>query len=220
MVLNLWSAFLAQEISTSDVDAVISKDKIDAGAPLSFRFPSCSFQESLLPFNSTPASRMSAFRSGPFVSALESHCICIMRESLWLHFTSPGGPKITKVFYSVLYSSSMAYPSLDQYGAIRPAVGSHGSRMTRLMVISSAIFVCMCATAVLFSRSSTKTVEMESYSPDQKLNRLVQEFAEHGASMPVNEMEAKLDQWQNDPTTLLDLPENQHGQVNISVLLA
>ena len=61
---------------------------------------------------------------------------------------------------------------------------------------------------------------MESYSPDQKLNRLVQEFAEHGASMPVNEMEAKLDQWQNDPTTLLDLPENQHGQVNISVLVA
>ena len=54
---------------------------------------------------------------------------------------------------------------------------------------------------------------MEAYTPKEKLSRMVKEFAVNGASMTVQEMETKLDQWRHDPATLLDLPEDARSQV-------
>ena len=108
----------------------------------------------------------------------------------------------------------MAIPNLDAYGAIRPApTTTNKSSRIRVVAFSASIFLCMSATVFFLSRPSTSNVEMEAYTPKEKLSRMVKEFAVNGASMTVQEMETKLDQWRHDPATLLDLPEDSRSQV-------
>ena len=108
----------------------------------------------------------------------------------------------------------MAFPSLDAYGAIRPAPTTTKGSRSRFVAISASFFICMSATVFFLSRPNTSNVEMEAYTPKEKLSRMVKEFAINGASMTVREMESKLDQWRHDPATLLDLPEDARSQVS------
>ena len=109
----------------------------------------------------------------------------------------------------------MAYPSIDQYGAIRPEPKKQNSHSLRPIMIAASLFAIAAVVSLLAPRSGTEKVEMEILptSPEKKLDRLAQEFVAQGATMSVKEMEAKLDQWRNDPDTLLDLPQNARSQV-------
>ncbi len=71
----------------------------------------------------------------------------------------------------------------------------------------------MSATVFFLSRPTASHVEMEAYTPKEKLSLMVKEFAINSASMTVQEMESKLEQWRHDPATLLDLPEDARSQV-------
>jgi len=50
-------------------------------------------------------------------------------------------------------------------------------------------------------------------SPDAKLKGLVVSLAEHSTTMSLAEMESKLDAWRKNPSTLLDMPENERMQM-------
>jgi len=72
----------------------------------------------------------------------------------------------------------------------------------------------MCA-ALVFLVSDAKEAPVEDMiiTPEQKLSSIVSELAEHGATMSLKEMEAKLEAWRKDPNTLLDMPENARTQM-------
>ncbi len=106
----------------------------------------------------------------------------------------------------------------EEYGAIHASSANRtSSRAVRLMQITAAIAMCMAAT-VLLGNSPTSPfedeVELEIMSPQEKLDRLVNDFANNGAKMSVAEMETKLDQWRHNPETLLDLPQSARTQVS------
>ncbi len=106
----------------------------------------------------------------------------------------------------------------EEYGAIHASSANRSSsRAVRLLQITAAIAMCMAAT-VLLGNSSTSPfedeVELEIMTPQEKLDRLVNGFADNGVKMTVAEMEAKLDQWRRDPETLLDLPQSARTQVS------
>jgi hypothetical protein len=114
----------------------------------------------------------------------------------------------------------MAIPAQEEYGAIRAPEGQRSnSKAARLLMVGAAIAMCMVATVLLSSNSATpfdENIELEAFSPQAKLNSLVNDFAIHGSKMTVKEMEAKLDQWGSNPETLLDLPQNARTQVTIA----
>ena len=115
----------------------------------------------------------------------------------------------------------MAYPSLDQYGAIQPAF-DRKNLPSRLATIGTLVSTLMVVAIVLSPRPGTeKVAKLESQnSPEQKLNRLIQEFIVHKASMSLEEMEEKIDHWSHDPETLLNLPHNAHSEVHDTIIVS
>jgi len=63
-----------------------------------------------------------------------------------------------------------------------------------------------------WTASSGPVADLE-VSPDAKLKGLVVSLAEHSATMSLAEMESKLNAWRKDPSTLLDMPENERMQM-------
>ncbi len=57
-------------------------------------------------------------------------------------------------------------------------------------------------------------MELHIMSPQEKLDRLVNDFANNGEKMSVAELETKLDHWRHSPETLLDLPHSARTQVS------
>ena len=107
----------------------------------------------------------------------------------------------------------------EEYGAIHAASATRtSSRAVRLLQISAAIAMCMAATVLLGNSPTSpfeeeRTLELEIMSPQEKLDRLVNDFAKNGAKMSVAEMESKLELWRHNPETLLDLPQSARTQV-------
>ena len=113
-----------------------------------------------------------------------------------------------------------AQPDHEEYGAIRGAARRTSSRALRIMLVASAIAMCMAATVMLSSSSHTENddeIELEIITPQEKLEHLVNDLAIHSPKMTVSQMESKLDEWRNDPDTLLDLPEAARTQVSAAL---
>ena len=84
----------------------------------------------------------------------------------------------------------------------------------RMMLVATAVVLTMVATiSALVGEESSAPVEDIIVSPENKLERLVTDFAEHSNTMSVSEMEDKLESWRNDPNTMLDLPAPARTQV-------
>jgi len=87
-------------------------------------------------------------------------------------------------------------------------------RPFRIALVASAVALTLCAALVfLVSDANEAPVEDMIITPEQKLSSIVSELAEHGATMSLKEMEAKLEAWRKDPNTLLDMPENARTQM-------
>ncbi len=110
----------------------------------------------------------------------------------------------------------MAVPQdFEAYGAAPQAPAARSTmRPFRVALVACAVALTMCA-ALVFLVSDAKEAPVEDlvFTPEERLSSIVTELAEHGATMSLKEMEAKLDAWRKDPSTLLDLPENARTQV-------
>ncbi len=112
----------------------------------------------------------------------------------------------------------MAVPQdFEAYGAAPQGPAARSTmRPFRIALVASAVALTMCA-ALVFLVSDAKEAPVEDMivTPEQKLSSIVSELAEHGATMSLKEMEAKLEAWRKDPNTLLDMPENARTQVSL-----
>ena len=114
-------------------------------------------------------------------------------------------------------SGSMAVPQdFEAYGAAPAQTASRTvSRNVRMLLVAFAVVLTMVTTISAFvgEESSSVAIEDMAVTPQDKLNQLVTDFAKHGATLSVAEMESKLEMWRNDPNTILDLPEEARTQV-------
>jgi len=105
----------------------------------------------------------------------------------------------------------MARPSYD---AVAPAPGAPSrSRATRVAA-AAAVMVLACTAVVALVGMSTEQqrgASLLAMTPSQTLDHLALMFLKHGATMSVKDMEAKLDAWHNNPSTLLDVDQHVQG---------
>ena len=105
----------------------------------------------------------------------------------------------------------MARPSYD---AVAPAPGAPSrSRATRVAA-AAAVMVLACTAVVALVGMSTEQqrgASLLAMTPSQTLDHLALMFLRHGATMSVKDMEAKLDAWHNNPSTLLDADQHVQG---------
>ena len=102
---------------------------------------------------------------------------------------------------------------LEEYGAVEGSAVQSSKRSIRSYVVTATICITMVAAlALLASNWQRAPIEDIVISPDDKLERLVHTFAEHGSTLSLSEMEKKLADWRHEASTILDANEN-HMQV-------
>eukprot|EP00286_Rhodomonas_abbreviata_P003398 CAMPEP_0181347222 /NCGR_PEP_ID=MMETSP1101-20121128/33765_1 /TAXON_ID=46948 /ORGANISM="Rhodomonas abbreviata, Strain Caron Lab Isolate" /LENGTH=444 /DNA_ID=CAMNT_0023459425 /DNA_START=10 /DNA_END=1344 /DNA_ORIENTATION=+ len=103
----------------------------------------------------------------------------------------------------------MALPT--SYSAVAPSSASTSNgRSTRMAVVGTAILLAMVGAVALLTSSPPAALLQKGLaveSPDQRLNDLALHMLQHGATMPVSEMEAKLNAWHDNPETLVAVPQ-------------
>mmetsp|Transcript_25687 Transcript_25687/g.51451 ORF Transcript_25687/g.51451 Transcript_25687/m.51451 type:complete len:258 (-) Transcript_25687:123-896(-) len=105
--------------------------------------------------------------------------------------------------------------ALPNYDAVRPATPSHGSRNTRMAMVGTGILLGMVGAVALLTSAPSSTTLIQEHkglaieSPDQKLQHIALHILEHGADMPVSEMEKKLQEWHDNPATLVAVEPKQ-----------
>ena len=104
----------------------------------------------------------------------------------------------------------------EEYGSMQQT-----ERMTqqrkRVGFVALSVAVSMMIAFVVLASDNTpapNSIEALVITPDAKLTNIVTELAEKSDTMTLAEMEAKLNAWRTDPSTLLDVPEHERMQVN------
>jgi hypothetical protein len=111
----------------------------------------------------------------------------------------------------------MAIPQdMEAYGAVRAASARSSFRPVRIAMIAATLLLAMAAALVFLAGDAHVNERYEDIMVTQgeKLNQLVSDLAVHAEHMSVAKMEEKLKSWRNDPSTILDLPEEARTQVD------
>ena len=107
----------------------------------------------------------------------------------------------------------------EEMGSNQPA----RSNKLRTTIVGSALTLSMIVAVAFVAKdhwaASAGPIADLQVSPDAKLKGLVVSLAEHSTTMSLAEMESKLDAWRKNPSTLLDMPEDERMQVNGSLFV-
>jgi hypothetical protein len=102
----------------------------------------------------------------------------------------------------------------EEMGSNQPA----RSNKLRTTIVGSALTLSMIVAVAFVAKdywaASAGPVADLQVSPEVKLKGLVVSLAEHSTTMSLAEMESKLDAWRKNPSTLLDMPEDERMQVS------
>jgi hypothetical protein len=115
----------------------------------------------------------------------------------------------------------MALPQyVEAYGATSAAVARPSARLMRSALVSGAIVISMMVAILFLASGENESIPIEDMvvTPDDKLNKLVTDLAYNSDKMSVKDMEERLEEWRNDPNTILDLPEDARTQVGRKIL--
>lgn len=126
-----------------------------------------------------------------------------------LHFLVPDIEQSESVLFAMV-----PLGSYEDYGTSQPPRSSQNKMRT--VIVASALALSMIVAVVFVAKNNwtaSGPVADLAISPDSKLQGLVVSLAEHSTTMSLAEMESKLDAWRKDPSTLLDMPENERMQV-------
>lgn len=113
----------------------------------------------------------------------------------------------------------MALPQeFEVYGATTASAGSRRStKSMRIALVAGAVVLTMLAAVAFLAKDteeSNRVVDIAVTAEDQ-LSSIVTDMALHANTMSLKDMEDRLDEWRNNPNTILDLPQPARTQARI-----
>jgi hypothetical protein len=110
----------------------------------------------------------------------------------------------------------MALPQeFEVYGATAAPGGRRTTKSMRIALVSGAVVLTMLAAVAFLAKDteeSNRAIEDYVVSPEDRLSSMVTDMALHANTMSLKDMEDRLEEWRNDPNTILGLPQPARTQ--------
>jgi hypothetical protein len=111
----------------------------------------------------------------------------------------------------------MALPQeFEVYGATAAPGGRRTTKSMRIALVSGAVVLTMLAAVAFLAKDteeSNRAIEDYVVSPEDRLSSMVTDMALHANTMSLKDMEDRLEEWRNDPNTILGLPQPARTQM-------
>lgn len=112
----------------------------------------------------------------------------------------------------------MALPQeFEVYGATSAkSIDRRTTKSMRIALVAGAVVLTMLAAVAFLAKDTEESNRIVDYAvtPEGQLTNMVTDMAMHSDQMSLKEMEAKLEEWRNNPNTILDLPHEARTQVS------
>ena len=115
----------------------------------------------------------------------------------------------------------MALPQeFEVYGATAaPSGARRTTKSMRIALVAGAVVLTMLAAVAFLAKDTEESNYVVDYAvtPEDQLSSLVTDMAVHANSMSLKDMEDRLEEWRNNPNTILDLPQPARTQAKTDV---
>jgi hypothetical protein len=103
----------------------------------------------------------------------------------------------------------MALPQeFEVYGATAAPGGRRTTKSMRIALVAGTVVLTMLAAVAFLAKDteeSNRAIEDYVVSPEDRLSSMVTDMALHASTMSLKDMEDRLEEWRNDPNTILGL---------------